>query len=134
MACRLRKDRALLAHNHLYELALTMGHHAPEVTIGHYCHWHDLMLHYCLSKSLPELGVKLISRLTSISSAALYNTKKLQAINAFHLTARAHQRKRYAKLFQEPTTGNHIKVTTPISWLTQIRKYVFRFRKSSQSG
>jgi integrase len=110
------KDRTHLAHNHLYELALTMGHHAPEVTIGHYCHWHDLMLHYCQSQNLPECSVETVSRLTSISVAALYKAKKRQAIDSFLLVARAHQRKHYAKLFQDPITGNHIQVTTPISW------------------
>jgi len=110
------KDRAQLAHNHLYELALTMGHHAPEVSIGHYCHWHDLMLHYCQSQNLPESSVEFTSRLTSISVAALYKAKKRDAMDSFLLAARAHQRKRYAKLFQDPITGNHIKVTTPISW------------------
>jgi len=110
------KDRAQLAHNHLYELALTMGHHAPEVSIGHYCHWHDLMLHYCQLQILPKSSVKLISRLTSISVAALSRAKNRQAMNSILLAGRAHQRKRYAKLFQDPITGNHIKVTTPISW------------------
>jgi len=57
---------------HLYAISLMLGHASPAVTLEHYIHWCDIMLHHALEKELQPIDKKIWVKACGIPQATVY--------------------------------------------------------------
>lgn len=110
----------VVGRDHLYQLALLMGHQSPDESISSYCHVTDLIGHALRDRHESTLPFETLATISSKTVSSLRRAHSRSRNASAVKTTLTGQRKRLAHMFQDPIQPQNPKpVTTPLRFTTQ---------------
>ncbi|MCK5531223.1 MAG: hypothetical protein KAI85_08205, partial [Halopseudomonas aestusnigri] len=109
-----------VGRDHLYQLALLMGHQSPDESISSYCHVTDLIGHALRERQESTLPYETLAAISSKTVSSLRRAHSRSRNASAVKTTLTGLRKRLAHMFPDPSQPQNPKpVTTALRFTTQ---------------